>query len=56
MSQETRPRVLLADDYPGLLTAWRTLLTPLYDVVGEISDGRAVLEAAIALEPDCHRA
>ena len=52
MGQDARPRVLLADDQVGLLAAWRGLLTPLCDVVSEISDGRAVLHAAIALGPD----
>jgi DNA-binding NarL/FixJ family response regulator len=50
--QEPRPRVLLADDYVGLLSAWRRLLEPSYDVVGCVSDGRALLEAAGTLAPD----
>lgn len=52
MTQEPRPRVLLADDYVGLLTAWRRLLEPSYDVVGCVRDGRALLEATEALAPD----
>jgi len=52
MGQESRPRIVLADDYPPLLVAWRTLLTPTYDVVGEISDGRTLRDTAIALDPD----
>ena len=47
-----RSRILLADDYDGLLEAWRRLLEPRYDVVGAVRDGRALLEAAVALEPD----
>lgn len=47
-----RPRVLLADDYAGLLTAWRRLLEPAFEVVGSVRDGRALLEAATALIPD----
>jgi DNA-binding NarL/FixJ family response regulator len=47
-----RPRVLLADDYAGLLTAWRRLLEPAFEVVGCVRDGRALLEAATALIPD----
>lgn len=50
--REPRPRIVLADDYPPLLVAWRRLLQPLYDVVGEASDGRALLETVVALEPD----
>jgi DNA-binding NarL/FixJ family response regulator len=44
--------VLLADDYVGLLTAWRRLLEPSYEVVGCVRDGRALLEAASTLSPD----
>ena len=47
-----RPRILLADDYAGLLTAWRRLLEPVYDVVGCVRDGRALLEATGTLAPD----
>ena len=47
-----RPRVLLADDFPSLLAAWRRLLTPTCDVVGEVSDGGAVLRQAGDLHPD----
>jgi DNA-binding NarL/FixJ family response regulator len=50
--REPRTRIVVADDYPPLLVAWRRLLQPLYDVVGEASDGRALLETAVALEPD----
>jgi len=51
MSSE-RPRVLLADDYEGLLAAWRRLLEPSYEVVGCVRDGRALLEATETLAPD----
>ena len=52
MIPAVRSRVLLADDYDGLLEAWRRLLEPRYDVVGAVRDGHALLEAAVALEPD----
>jgi DNA-binding NarL/FixJ family response regulator len=52
MAHQERPRVLLADDYPALLVAWRRLLTPTCDVVGDVSDGQAVFETAIRLVPD----
>jgi DNA-binding NarL/FixJ family response regulator len=52
MTQAVRPRVLLADDYVGLLTAWRRLLEPTYEVVGCVNDGRALVEAASELAPD----
>ena len=47
-----RPRVLLADDHTMLLDAFRRLLEPACDVVGAVSDGRALLEAAPRLKPD----
>ena len=52
MAEDSRPRVLLADDYVGLLTAWRRLLEPSFDVVGCVRDGRELLEAASTLNPD----
>ena len=52
VNAQTRPRVLLADDYDGLLTAWRRLLEPSCDVVGSVRDGHALVEAAMTLEPD----
>ncbi len=52
VAQGARPRILLADDYAGLLTAWRRLLEPACEVVGSVRDGRALLEAATALTPD----
>jgi DNA-binding NarL/FixJ family response regulator len=48
----TRHSVLLADDYPGVIAAYRRLLEPLFDIVGTATNGRAVLDAAITLEPD----
>ena len=47
-----RPRVLLADDHALLLGAFETLLAGECDVVGQASDGRAVVAAAEALKPD----
>jgi len=52
MSHTTRPRVLLADDHAGILTALRRMLLPYCDVVGQATDGRALLEAAATLRPD----
>ena len=52
MTADARPRVLLADDYVGLLTAWRRLLEPSCEVVGTVRNGRALLDAAMALTPD----
>jgi DNA-binding NarL/FixJ family response regulator len=47
-----RPRVLLADDHQMLLDALKGLLEPGYEVVGLVTDGRALLKAAEKLRPD----
>jgi DNA-binding NarL/FixJ family response regulator len=47
-----RPRVLLADDHQMLVDALKRVLEPRYDVVGTVSDGRALLVAAPKLQPD----
>jgi DNA-binding NarL/FixJ family response regulator len=46
------PRVLLADDHALLLDAFEKLLSEYCDVVGKVSDGRALVAAAAALKPD----
>jgi DNA-binding NarL/FixJ family response regulator len=46
------PRVLLADDHTLLLGAFEKLLASECEVVGQISDGRALVAAADALKPD----
>jgi DNA-binding NarL/FixJ family response regulator len=46
------PRVLLADDHALLLAAFEKLLADQCDVVGQVSDGRALVEAAERLRPD----
>jgi DNA-binding NarL/FixJ family response regulator len=47
-----RPRLLLADDHPLFLTGLRTLLETECEVVGAVSDGRALVEAASRLKPE----
>jgi DNA-binding NarL/FixJ family response regulator len=47
-----RPRVLLADDHTLLLGAFEKLLAGECDIVGQVSDGRALLDAAETLKPD----
>jgi DNA-binding NarL/FixJ family response regulator len=47
-----RPRVLLADDHRLLREAFVKLLEPECEVVGAVTDGRALLEAAPKLRPD----
>ena len=48
----SRPRVLVADDHPDVVKAVSRLLALDCDVVGSVSDGRAVLDAAQRLQPD----
>jgi DNA-binding NarL/FixJ family response regulator len=52
VSPERRPRVLLADDHVLVAEALTSLLTPEFDLVGLVEDGRALVEAARALRPD----
>jgi DNA-binding NarL/FixJ family response regulator len=47
-----RPRVLLADDHALLLGAFEKLLAGDCDIVGQVSDGRALVAAAAELKPD----
>jgi len=47
-----RPRVLLADDHALLLGAFEKLLTPECEVVGQVSDGLALVAEAEKLKPD----
>src|SRR5260221_13305382 len=46
------PRVILADDHTMLVEAFRKLLESQCDVVGTVSDGRALLETAPQLKPE----
>ena len=50
--RESRARVLIVDDYPGLVSAWRRWLQSSYDIVGGVSDSGEVLELAAELKPD----
>src|SRR5271155_2115558 len=47
-----KPRIILADDHKLLREAFQRLIEPQYDVVGSVSDGYALLEAATLLHPD----
>ena len=47
-----RPRVLIAEDHPGVAKAVCRMLSLECDVVGTVADGSAVLEAARRLQPD----
>ena len=48
----TRPRILLADDHAILLEAFKALLEPEFEVVGTVTDGRALLAEFSRLNPD----
>jgi DNA-binding NarL/FixJ family response regulator len=48
----SRPRILLADDHELLLGAFEKLLSEEFDVVGQVTDGRALVAAAARLNPD----
>jgi DNA-binding NarL/FixJ family response regulator len=48
----TKPRVLLADDHELLLGALAKLLADECEVVGQVSDGRALVAAAQTLRPE----
>jgi DNA-binding NarL/FixJ family response regulator len=45
-------KVMLADDHALLIEAYRKLLEHNFEVVGGVTDGRALLETAPALKPD----
>ena len=46
------PKVLLADDHKIVAQGLESLLKDSFNFVGTVSDGRALLEAAIRLKPD----
>jgi len=52
MSTLRRPRVLLADDHLMVAEALTSLLSPEFDLVGVVEDGRQLVEAAGRLRPD----
>jgi DNA-binding NarL/FixJ family response regulator len=52
MRTPSRPRLLIADDHLLVAEALRSLLTPEFDLVGVVEDGRALVEAARTLRPD----
>ncbi|RLS35681.1 MAG: DNA-binding response regulator [Planctomycetota bacterium] len=46
------PRLLLADDHRIVVEGLRSILSPEFDLVGIVEDGRQLVEAARRLEPD----
>jgi len=49
---DPRLKVLIADDHPMMLEGLSKLLGPDFEVVGMVSDGRALLKAAERTRPD----
>ena len=47
-----RARILLADDHKLMAEALQHLLQTEFDVVGTVSDGRALIKAAAELKPE----
>jgi DNA-binding NarL/FixJ family response regulator len=47
-----KPRILLADDHALVLEGFRRILEGPYELVGTVSEGRALVEAAKRLQPD----
>jgi DNA-binding NarL/FixJ family response regulator len=51
-TDRSRPRFLIADDHAIFAEALRVFLERTYQVVGSVSDGRALVEAALRLRPE----
>jgi DNA-binding NarL/FixJ family response regulator len=47
-----RARILIADDHNLVAELCKTLLEPEFDVLATVSDGHALLRAAVELKPD----
>ena len=48
----SRPTVIVADDYPGILAAFARLLEGPYDIVAACADGLALVDAALQHKTD----
>jgi DNA-binding NarL/FixJ family response regulator len=48
----TRPRLLLADDHVVFLEGLKKILDPEFELVGEVRDGRSLIDAAKKHRPD----
>jgi DNA-binding NarL/FixJ family response regulator len=48
----TLPRILIVDDHRVVADGLVRLLSDRYDIVGTVTDGRRVLDAAVQLKPD----
>jgi DNA-binding NarL/FixJ family response regulator len=48
----SRSRILIADDHNLVAELWKRILETEFDVVGVVSDGRALLRSAIGMKPE----
>ena len=48
----SKARILLADDHVIVLEGQKAVLSERFQVVGTVSDGRSLVEAALSLKPD----
>lgn len=48
----SRPRILIADDHSLVAELCKSLLDTEFDVIGIVSDGRALLRVAAETSPD----
>jgi DNA-binding NarL/FixJ family response regulator len=49
--QNTRPRIIIADDHAFMADACKKLLEPEHEVVATVGDGRALVRIAATLKP-----
>lgn len=47
-----RTRILVADDHTLTLEGIRTIVEPHHEIVGMVTDGQALIDAALRLRPD----
>lgn len=52
MERKHSARLLLADDHKLLAETCKSFLEPEFEVVGVVTDGRMLIETALALKPD----
>ena len=50
--QNSRPRILIADDHTLFLELLRCFIEKKYAVIGTVADGRSLLAEALKLKPD----
>jgi DNA-binding NarL/FixJ family response regulator len=47
-----RARVLLADDTPQVLEVVTRILTPIFEIIDAVGDGKDLFDSAMKLQPD----